>query len=548
MIPRSLDIREWRAAQRSGGVSRAWIDRENGDPTGIGIEWMLHVRIATAEFRFATGSLDVVLPEGGRVNLAPYVLDEFEVTDSYTPGDGGAGPRSVSISLPGEIVDCAALISAGLMLAGDAELSIVFPGIPYIERRVVIDGDVVGGVTFGAPGEPVEFKASDPSQTSATMVTGSVVDLTRFPTADDTAIGQRFPLVFSYWDRVNCLQVDGQTFLICVPTVGLTASSFGIYVDGQVKSTVDANYGHTVALLSDQRGQAFWGVTFTGSVTIDGESIQASVSNTATDGGRYLHQLVEYLLGAYTQLGRRRINYDLIGGILGKLGSIPTAFLVNGSGEATSADAFSLCEQRIAKSFPMLTFVWMDGKYGPVVTDGRAPPVLDFVEGSTLLRRVSAVQESDKADLVNRFTVRGGYDSTQQTYTLVATRDSSNSVLCSRSEAVVGTRDAEVLDADLARRQTDIDMIVDWLVFHRSVPSYYVEFDAPLLPALRTSLGINVRLYVPSLGWSGVVATVTSRTIRRKFATLGFRVWWANLAGVGSGGAAASGGSGGGGN
>jgi hypothetical protein len=179
------------------------------------------------------------------------------------------------------------------------------------------------------------------------------------------------------------------------------------------------------------------------------------------------------------------------------------------------------------------------------VTDGRAPPVADFVEGVSLLQRVSAIQESDKNDLVNRFTVRGGYDSTQQTYTLVATRDATNSILCSRSAAVVNTRDADVIDGDLLTRQADCEMVVDWRVFHESVPNYSVEFDVPTLLALRVRPGTNAALYVPSLGWSGVVATVTTRAIRRGVSTLGFRVWWANLAGANVGGGGASGGGGG---
>jgi uncharacterized membrane protein YgcG len=255
---------------------------------------------------------------------------------------------------------------------------------------------------------------------------------------------------------------------------------------------------------------------------------------------------VTYLLEAYTTLGRRRINYDLIGGIQSRIGSFPVAFLVNGSGEASSADAFSLCEDRIAKSFPMLTFAWIDGRYGPVVTDGRAPAQAALVEGATLLRRVSAVQESDKASLVNRFTVRGGYDSTAQTYTLVATRDATNSILCSRSAAVINTRDADVTDGDLLTRQADCEMVVDWRVFHEALPNYYVEFDVTTLLALRLRPGTNVALYVPSLGWDGVVGTITTRSLRRGVSTLGFRVWWANLSGSTVGGGGSSGGGGGG--
>lgn len=543
-VPRELDRREWRSAQRAGGLTAAWAAREEADPTGAGVEFVLHARLASFELYAGTAKLDMIDPIGTRVCALPYLLADFELTESYEPGQGGAGARSASISVPGDVVDCATLLASGLMLAGEAEVSMAFDGCPYIERRVILDGDITGGVTFGAAAEPVEFGVSDPSETAAVLVTGSVVDLDRFPNASDSAVGQRYPLVFNQWDRVDCLQVDGQEFLICVGSLGLTSSSFGIYVDGQLKSSGNAEYGHTIALASDDRGQSYWSVTFTGSVTLADEAVQASVSNSG-DGGMYLHELVTHLLEAYTTLGRRRIGYDLIGDIQAKVGSFPVAFLVNGSGEASSADAFALCEDRIAKSFPMLTFAWVDGKYGPIVTDGRAPAEIELVEGVTLLRRVSAVQESDKAALVNRFTVRGGYDSTAQTYTLVATRDATNSILCSRSAAIVNTRDADVIDGDLLTRQADCEMVVDWRVFHEAVPNYYVEFDVSTLLALRVRPGTNAALYVPTLGWSGVVATVTTRSIRRGVSTLGFRVWWSNITGASVGGGGASGGGGG---
>ena len=546
-VPREIDVRERRAALRSGGLTAAWADRENDDPTGAGVEFVLHARLASFEVRAASAGLSLVEPDGTRTRYQPYLLESFELTESYEPGQGGAGGRSATISLPGKIVDCATLLASGLMLAGEAEVSMVFDGCPYIERRVILDGDVTGGVTFGAAAEPVEFGVSDPSGTAATMVTGSVVDTDRFPSADENALGQRYPLVFNYWAGVDCLQVNGQTHMICVSALGLTATSFSIYVDGTPYTTADAVWGHTKALATDNRGQSYWAVTFTGTGTITNEMVQAHVNNTET-GGEYLHDLIRLLLEGYTTLGRRRIHYGLIGDVLARLGSIKVIFLVNGSGEGTSANAFSICEDRIAKSFPMLTFAWVDGKYGPIVTDGRAPSRADLVEGVSLLRRVSAVQESDKTDLANRFTVRGCYSPTSQTYTRVATRDSSNSILCSRSEAIVNTRDADTLDADLTFYQHDLEMIVDWRVFHEAVPSYYVEYDVPLLLALRLRPGWNVTLHCPSLGWSGVVGTITMRTLRRGAATLGFTVWWANVVGanVGGGGASGGGGSGGG--
>lgn len=551
MRPRELEEREWLPARRAGW-SASWAAYEASNIAGS-VEFALLVDIAGVTVRAATRQIDTVDPGGATRSWMPYLLDNFEFDEGYSPGDGGAGVRTFKAVLPSKtrqasdaptVIDVLSWVSSGLLAAGIGELSVVFPGLPLAERRVLLDGDVTGGVTFGAPGQPVEFSVSDPRGTTAQYVTDGLIDDVTWPTAASTSTGQRYPLVWNLWSRVDCYEVNGQTYLACVDSRGLDSTSFTVYVDGASKTSGDANYGHTIELAADARGVSCWSITFTGSVTLSDESVQVKV--IASDGGRYLHDLVEYLLTAYSGLGRRRIHFGLIGDIQGRIGSIVVRLLVNGSGESSAATAYDLLEDRVAKSFPMLTFAFVDGRYGPIVTDGRAPSSIDLTEGVTLLRRVSAITESPKEDLANRFTVRAGLSAITGAYTIVATRDSSSSILCDRSAAIIGQRDAEVLEADLIVNQADAEMVADWLAYHRSMPYYDVQFDVPILVALRLRLGRNATLYVPSLGWStGVLATVVGRTLRRSVATVTFRVWWAAISGVSVGGGAGSGGSGG---
>lgn len=543
--PRYLDPRELRATRRLGWTD-AWSDRDEADPTGAGVELLLHVRIGGLDLRAGTREVVMQTSTGQTVAYAPNLLEDFELSEVYEPGSGSAPGRSVTIQLPNAVVSAASLIASGSLLAGEGEVAMGFDRMPYEERHVLLDGDLVGGVSFGDAGEPVEFELADPTETAGYLVTPYVVDANLWPAAATQAVGQRYPLVYNRWDRVPTLLVASQKCLVCVSQAGITAGNVSVYVDGDLKATGDAQYGHAVNTGIDGEGTTYIAIDFSGTETIDDEDVAATVVGGST-ALQYLHDLCEYLAIAYTSLGRRRVHYGLLGDVRARLGSIPVKLLVNGSGEATSADAFSLLADRVANSFPMLCFGYVDGRYGPIVTDGRAPHRADLVEGRQLLRRASAVQESDKRDLFNDFTVRHSYDSVEDDYAGVATRNPDTSVLCSRSQKIVGDRFAGPIDADLIYRQQDAEAVVDWLAWHRSMPSYLVEYDVPVLVALRLRLGWNVRLFVPSLGFSGIVSTIVSRTFRRGACTLGFRVWWANIAGVGSGGGASTATSGGGG-
>jgi hypothetical protein len=166
---------------------------------------------------------------------------------------------------------------------------------------------------------------------------------------------------------------------------------------------------------------------------------------------------------------------------------------------------------------------------------------MDLVEKIHLLNRESEFQESDKADLVNHFTFRYDYDPLNDTYRGVTTRDPSTSVLCSRSAQIIGKRYAEVIESDLVTSAPVAEQIIDWMVYHLSMPFYYVEYEVPTLTvALRLRLGWNVDCYIPTFGLNGVRATVTKRSIRRRTSTLGLRIWWPNIAALAMGGAGGS--------
>lgn len=553
-----IDPRNFRIPRRSW--SETWADEEARDPVGTALHWAVQVRLGNLDIRVGTGALKLPsVASASTFAYTPALVEDLEITEQYTPASGGGGSRSVGLQAANRAVSAMSLVQMGLVLAGDGEIALARDGMAYEDRYVLVDGDITGGVSFGDEGSAVEFSLSDASGTAGYPVTPQIVDETRHTTAMTQAWGHRYPYVFSEYEYIPALMVGVTQALVCVPATGIDPSMVTrVFVDGESRGSAEPPFSWTAIRAVDDRGDGYIAVIFTdppeeseeGSGNFDYGITGANQINVTISGGplSYLHEAVRHLLESYTSLGRRRIHYGLIGEIRSRLGNIPVRLLVNGSSEATEATAIDVLEQRIAPSFPMLSFATVDGKYGPVVTDGRDYARMDLVEKVHLLNRTSEFQESDKNDLFNNFTYRYDYNPQDDTYRKVVTRDQTTSVLCSRSVGIVGERFADVIETDLVTEPATAGRIVDWMVWHLSMPHYDVEYEVPTLPvALRLRLGWNVNCYIPTFGLDGVVATVIKRTIRRRTSILGLRFWWPNIAAISIGGGAASVGGGGGG-
>lgn len=543
----SGDPRRWSAmaSRRWGG---AWADAEANDPALPDVHWCVSIRLGSATHRISTSTVTLRSVAGSTYTFAAGLDGEdLEVEDSYTPGEPSSGARSVSLAVPNRIVAAQSQVAGGQILAGTVEVFLAASGMTFEDRLVVLDGDVTGGVTFGTvDGSLVEFSGSDPRETASLPLTPYMIDGDSHPNAAEDAVGQRYPWIFNAYDGVSAyLVIYGATAtaLVCAAGRGLEVSA--VYVNGTAYSSGHAAYAWNSAVLNDGNGTAYLAIQFTGThVWVGDEQVTCDVSGGADT---YLHEAIRSILEGWTSLGRSRIHYGLLGEVQARLGSVDVRCYVNGSTERTSARAIEVVEDVIGKSFPMITMATVDGRYGPVVTDARHLPMADLVLGQNLLARETDVEESDKADLVNHFVLYYDYDYDADAYRGVVSRHPGNSVLCRRSYDVVGARYADVVESTEIVAATVADYVVDWMVFHRSMPSYYVEYACPLSVALRLTLGWNVRLTDPDFYWSRATATVTRRVLRRGVCTLGLRLWWPNIAGGGLGGGAASGGGGGGG-
>lgn len=545
----ALDPRNWRdGSSRVWGA--AWRAEEERDPKLQGVHWCLDLRLGSTHIRVASGPVRLLEASTGQSRAyRPTLADDLEVEESYEPGSA-AGGRSVSIAVPNREVDAIGQVRAGFMLAGEAEIFLARDGGTYEDRLVVMDGDVTGGVSFGTgDGSMVRTKVSDPRGSVAMPITPYVIEPNRFPAAATSAYGARFPFVFGDQDGLSAslVEYDGVALsaraLVSVPIGGAAVSA--VYVGGTEYASGDAAYAWASGVFVDALGDAYLGVEFSGSHAWTGEeSVTVDVSGCTET---YLHQCIRYLLEGYTTLGRRRINYDLIGDLLTRLGAVDARLYANGSGSGTAATATSLIEGRLLESFPMVSMVTTDGRYGPVVTDARAPTRASLVRGIHLLNREAEIQESDKANLYNSFTLLYKYDPVADAYDAVATRTPTSSDICSRSAVEIGLRADQPIEAPEIEDPDVAGYVVDWLVYHKSMPSYYLEYSIPLAYLLRLRLGMNVALTDDQLSLDGVTAVVARRVIRRHVGVVGLRIYWPSLAGVGLGGGSSSGGSGGGG-
>ena len=146
----------------------------------------------------------------------------------------------------------------------------------------------------------------------------------------------------------------------------------------------------------------------------------------------------------------------------------------------------------------MLSMLWWGGGYGPVVADRRDERIVARLEADRwpILDRASNVVETSKADCCNVFSVRFGYDPLEDTWAGYE-RHPGNSALCDYSRSVLGARTQDPIESLWIHDESTANAVVDWLVAHRTLPSYDVDYDCTPQLVLRLVPGDNVHITDP---------------------------------------------------
>ena len=513
-----------------GRFSSAWRSALDKDPMLAETRMCIDMIFGWGErVRVATQMVSCVKSTGEVVVYEPALIEEPQIDHQYALGSGASSARAFAITVGQEKLDAWGIINSGRFLAGWAEVSLIAPDMAYEDRYVLMRGDMTGGCRFGALNQSLETEIVDPKETSDIGITPFVIDVALFPDAADASIGQRYPLIPDKFDGVPALRLDGLTANTFMVGWGHNISVTKVFVDGVAKLSASLSYPWSVSQVAGVDGIPYTSVVFGSGTGVweDATTVYVNVSPFSGRPPRGVVDVIRYLVTDWSLLGPSGANQELFALAQSKIQ--PTAIanvLINGSGESDATTALNYIESTLCGSFPMISMCWQGGGYGPIVTDRRGTPIkARLVVGQyPLVDRISAYEETPKTALFNRFTVRYGYDPINDVYAGVAQRNPESSLLCAISDEQVGPREMAPLESVLVASEATAVYIIDWLVSHFSLPSYYVEYEGYSNLFLILNLGDNVRIFDPDIG-KELTATVEVLRYTRGKVEVGLRIW-----------------------
>lgn len=503
----------------------------------------------TRTIRVATLPVRSVGRDGTRHDAIPALMEEPELRQAYSLGTGTSEARTLQVSIAMLRLDVMAILRIGGVLAGIAEVSLESADgeNDYEDRYVLLRGDV-SGATFGArrtavqgtrpsnDAEVVTFEISDPRDTVSALIPPFVIDASRYTAPHESAIGERYAVVVNKahrcpTQRVTSNATGAQRFVVCLRH-GLsvnTVSGSSVFVNGVGKIPADATYGWTVDEDIDNQGTQVTTVRFTNAATVwaDTDTVHVTVEQFDDDEEKFSPVgVIRYVVQQFSPLGVQGTNDELFATAEGRypVGSGKPRCCVNSA--AGGGTVLDWIENGFLASFPMISMVWEGGKYGPVLTDRRLPPVAAWeANEAPLLGRTSTVQETRKSELFNEFQLRYRYNPLTDVYESTLSRGAANSGVCQQSRLLVGQRDHAVIDSIYIEDDLTAAYVLDWLVDHLALPSYLVEYEAMPWVALRYRRGDPITLTDGDLGWSQEQATIEQVSYRRGRVVVLLRVW-----------------------
>jgi len=406
-------------------------------------------------------------------------------------------------------------------------------------------GDMSGGVSFGTNNELITTDIIDPAYTSDKIIPELFCSIETIPTIPDTYIGHRYPLIFDSYPYVPCISTSdttlGPTFLVCA---GHDHVVNKIYINGNEKGSEDTYRGWAAFYTYDNQGNEVTVVRF---VVSDppwesGDSVYADVSRrvynsqmvvkdnnvqTIINPDRNLIEIIKDILIRGSLLTEAGFDADLFGKAEKKLSSLKVKCLINGSGESDSARCLEYVQSTLISNFPMISFTFTGRGYGPIVTDRRDDLIaLSLTARKGLLYdRVSDLQESSKSDVRNSFTLKYDFDTLNNNYRKIITRNDKNSGLCKISREKYGKYDGEILESVTIYDDKVANYIIDWMVDHYTLPSYYIEYSASPSLIFLLSLGDNIRLTDDQFDFVDKIGTITKLEYKKGQVIIGIKLW-----------------------
>jgi len=542
LYPPHPAVQRFRVGQYGGHglLNAAWLEHLQRDPDMHDAVLCMDlvfgsdvvVRIATRDCTTTSGRTGQIHSYRGSLQAAP------ELTTEMTPGDPSSAGRSLQVALPDELVGVAQLVAQGRLLAGVAEVSLQVDGGDHDDRLVLLRGDLTD-VQYGAREQLVQLTVADPKDTSDLLLPPYTLTQGRHAQLLDGEVGKALAVVLPECQPIQGRFVGTSTSSPLVVLCHGTRTVGTVYVDGVPYSSGSALYPWNEVHALDDAGEPYTGIQFTGGfgtfTGTGGPPVYATLRDGPTNG--HPVQVARLLVERFSTLGELGAIAYLYALAEARTGYLLAQVVANASG-GSSARTLSFIEGELLASFPMLSMLWWGGGYGPVVADRRDERIVARLEADTwpLLDRASSVVETPKAECSNVFSVRYGYDPLTDTWAGYVERHPGNSALCDYSRSVVGARTQDPIESLWIQDSATANAVADWLVAHRTLPSYDVDYDCTPQLVLRLVPGDNVTITDPEFAWKAQVATVVRTVWRQARATVTLRVWAPALAQVGAAG------------
>lgn len=481
------------------------------------------------ELRLATRRCTTTSSTTGRkYQFQPSLGEGFDVEWQYEPASANSSAKSLSLTLPNELVDAAALVRQARILSGVAEVSLQVDGGEYDDRLVLLRGDVTD-VAFEAVNQLVSLTVTDPKDTVDLQLPPYTLTADRFVNIIDASVGKVLAVVFPGFGPIQAHPVSSSTttptFVVAYGAITLSA----VYVDGVSYSASSSIYPWQQVQGMDRLGAPYTGVEFlgTGTGVFDGEGgekVYCSLTGGATNGT--IVQIVRRLVEQHTTIGVSGVNPYLFARAEARAGFLEARCAANASGSA-QVKALSFIEGTLLESFPMLSMCWWGGGYGPVYTDrtDRQVAAQLVADQWPVLDRASSVAESPKSACFNSFSLYYDYDPLEDTFNGYTERTPQNSAMCELSRRTTGERHADPVESLYITEASVAERVMDWLVAHQTLPSHDVQYDIAPQLALQLMLGDNVKLTDSEFGWAEQIATVIAVTFSLPRSQLTLRVW-----------------------
>lgn len=476
---------------------------------------------------------------GEVMNYAPGLVSEPAISQSIQLGNQAASARSVSVELPAWIIKPSEAIANGYILAGLGEVALQLDGGDYDLRLVLLRGSVTGGLAFGDDGEIVSIAISDLRDLQERKVPPWIVDETAWPIASDAAVGTRIPRIYNGCTAMPVQRVvDSHGVSGLIMGLNDTPGQFDVdtlYVNGVAKATGDSVYSWSQTTLGDGYGRVTDVTNQSGSSGPweENDAVNVTMSRASGVAAKGVLTIAKELLAEFTSLGPLGINLDLFSYAETRIDSTAPNVVINASGQDTPG-ILAFIEGGLLDSYPMIHLAYSGAGIGATIIDRRTGAGGQGITGGKVIgrqfplyERVSMYQETPKSELYTDFEVRYALNPMEQSYAGVLTRTPDTSVACALAErAIGGRRPFDIIESPYITSEKEAAYSIDWLVAHRTIPSYAVQWACSPWVHLRYRVGENVKYTDPRFPvFTDCVATIVDLGFERGKHTINFIVW-----------------------